>query len=235
MTESPYPVGYGRPPKHTRFQKGKSGNPGGKPGPKKRLKHRLDVALSDALDGDRWELRDAKPRRVIDAFARKVVLDALEGRGSAQRLVLAILDGEEGGAAEESGGEDLDVSIPRSPGGDGQARGECEGAIAEESRGGADEESEEDDEEAGDEDPFVFEDEDARRVLGDRYDEFKTRFERAMNEGDAEAFVDLAADFGDTRFDAAGNVRENSLSEGVSKKAGVDSRGGAEAPQKTYR
>ncbi|HEX3432336.1 MAG TPA: DUF5681 domain-containing protein [Rhizomicrobium sp.] len=104
MSESNSQVGYGRPPRNTQFQKGTSGNPGGKPGPKKRLKRQFDAALSGALQGSRWTLKDAKPANVIQAFARKVALDALDGRASAQKLVLTILDG------EESTGDGLDAA-----------------------------------------------------------------------------------------------------------------------------
>jgi hypothetical protein len=106
MNESPDPVGYGRPPRHTRFQKGQSGNPGGKPGPKKRLKHQFDAALSGALNDTRQALRDAKPTKVIEALARKLAIDALEGRPSALRLLLSILDGEDGQAPDRPPGSD---------------------------------------------------------------------------------------------------------------------------------
>jgi hypothetical protein len=73
-----------------------------------------------------------------------------------------------------------------------------------------DEESEEDaEEENGAEDRFVFDDEDAQQVLGDRYDEFKERFERAVNANNLDALADLAADFGSTQFPAAGNSEGN--------------------------
>jgi hypothetical protein len=106
MSESPDPVGYGRPPRHTRFQKGQSGNPGGKPGPKKRLKHQFDAALSGALNDTRQALRDAKPTKVIEAVARKLAIDALEGRPSALRLLLSILDGEDGQTPDGTTGND---------------------------------------------------------------------------------------------------------------------------------
>ena len=41
--ENDYKVGPGRPPLHTRFRKGKSGNPGG------RSKKKLHALLTDAL------------------------------------------------------------------------------------------------------------------------------------------------------------------------------------------
>lgn len=102
MSETPQTVGYGRPPVHTRFQKGRSGNPGGKAGPEKRLKRRFRAAVSGVFEGDRWELKDARPRTVMEALARKVALDALDGRASAQRLLLSILDGGESEPAEST-------------------------------------------------------------------------------------------------------------------------------------
>ena len=104
MTKSPYPVGYGLPPRHTRFQKGQSGNPGGRPGPKKLLKHDFDAALSAALNGNEEALRQSKPARLIESLARRVVLHALDGPPSAQRLVLSILR-EDGDAAAEGSKE----------------------------------------------------------------------------------------------------------------------------------
>jgi len=178
MSGPPYSIGYGRPPEHTRFRKGQSGNPSGKPGQKKRLRNQFDAALGGALDGDRQALRDAKPTKVIEALARKVALDALDaldGRASAQKLVLEILDGEDRGGAEKS----TDAAV-------------------EESRNETDEEDEQEaDEENGEEERFVFEDESARQLFGDRYSEFKERFERAVNAVDIDALCDLAADFGD--------------------------------------
>jgi len=44
-----YEVGYGRPPKHTRFTKGQSGNPRGRPSGSRALKTDLDEALKAML------------------------------------------------------------------------------------------------------------------------------------------------------------------------------------------
>jgi len=106
MSEPSYPVGYGRPPRDTQFRKGQSGNPGGKPGPKKRLKHQFDAALGGVLNDTREALRDAKPTKVIEALARKLAVDALEGRPSAQRLLLSILDDEDGETPDAPPGSD---------------------------------------------------------------------------------------------------------------------------------
>jgi hypothetical protein len=114
MSDSPTTVGYGRPPEHTRFQKGQSGNPGGRAGPKTLAKQVFDAAIGEAIHADRWALKDSRPAKVIEAFARRIALDAVDGRPSAQRLLLSILrqDGEAasaepapGSSAEESARE----------------------------------------------------------------------------------------------------------------------------------
>jgi hypothetical protein len=44
-----YEVGYGKPPLHTRFQKGKSGNPKGRPRGKKNMSTLLSTALNASI------------------------------------------------------------------------------------------------------------------------------------------------------------------------------------------
>jgi hypothetical protein len=85
-----YEVGYGCPPRHTRFQKGKSGNPSG------RRKY------SDSLRGQQLlaqELRRAYSVREGDkveripasqAILRSIVLSALKGKPSAQRMLFEV-------------------------------------------------------------------------------------------------------------------------------------------------
>jgi Family of unknown function (DUF5681) len=53
-----YKVGPGRPPLHTRFQKGQSGNPGG------RSKKQLHALLADALNEQVFVTIDGERRRI---------------------------------------------------------------------------------------------------------------------------------------------------------------------------
>jgi hypothetical protein len=47
--ERDYEVGYGRPPRHTRFELGRSGNPRGRPGGSKNLSTLLSEALQEPV------------------------------------------------------------------------------------------------------------------------------------------------------------------------------------------
>jgi len=47
--EADYEVGYGKPPRHTRFAKGQSGNPRGRPAGAKNLRTLLSEALNETV------------------------------------------------------------------------------------------------------------------------------------------------------------------------------------------
>jgi len=68
-----YPVGYGKPPKHSQFQRGESGNPKGRPkaskGLKTELREELGELVSVTIDGK--TRRVSKRRLVIKALAAK--------------------------------------------------------------------------------------------------------------------------------------------------------------------
>ena len=88
--QSDYEVGYGKPPRHTRFKKGQSGNPRGRPCGSKNLKTLLSEALNEPVivteNGRRRKItkREAIVREVInncsgtpDLRAVKIVFDLL--------------------------------------------------------------------------------------------------------------------------------------------------------------
>ena len=92
--DSSYTVGRGKPPLHTRFQKGQSGNPSGKPGPAKLARQRFQRALFAALEGEAADLKQSLPRGILDVLVRRLALDAVGGRIAAVKVILSELDKE---------------------------------------------------------------------------------------------------------------------------------------------
>src|SRR5262249_31250053 len=90
-TSASYDVGYRKPPRHTQFQKGQSGNPGGRP--RGSSGRRLEgLALSEAYrpivvmeDGR------AEPMVAIQAVLRRQLQIAASGNVRAQRDSLAMI------------------------------------------------------------------------------------------------------------------------------------------------
>jgi hypothetical protein len=86
---APYQVGYGKPPLHTRFQKGKSGNPSGRPR-RAATERAKALALKEAYravtltQGDSVESLPA-----IQAVLRSQFVLAVKGNAQAQRAFLA--------------------------------------------------------------------------------------------------------------------------------------------------
>jgi hypothetical protein len=80
-------IGYGKPPQHTQFKKGKSGNPRGRP--KKELTTFLDIA--DYVGNKRvttYERGRRKQIGLVEASLNKLFADALRGEPYAMRLVI---------------------------------------------------------------------------------------------------------------------------------------------------
>jgi hypothetical protein len=102
-----YDVGYGKPPKHTQFRKGQSGNPGGRPRRDKchdvrRLKAlTLQEAYRGVIIGE-----GGVPVPAIQAILRSQIKLAINGDFRAQRALLTAVEGfenedEEAAALEE--------------------------------------------------------------------------------------------------------------------------------------
>jgi hypothetical protein len=79
-----YKVGYRRPPKHTRFKKGQSGNPRGRP--RKAAPPVEDVFRK--VMATPVKLSDGRRVSVIEAALRKLVKDALSGDRQALKVLL---------------------------------------------------------------------------------------------------------------------------------------------------
>ena len=90
-SDDEYKVGYGKPPVHTRFRKGQSGNPGGRPrgvtaGRATALALKEAYRLVTVREGDKVMALPA-----IQAVLRSQVALAAKGNGPAQRTVIATI------------------------------------------------------------------------------------------------------------------------------------------------
>ena len=84
-----YKVGYGKPPRHTRFQPGESGNPKGRPKGTKNLATDLSEELAEKIvvnEGGK-QLKISKQRAMIKSLLAK----ALKGDTRAATVLLKLL------------------------------------------------------------------------------------------------------------------------------------------------
>jgi hypothetical protein len=90
-TSGNYEVGYGRPPRHTRFQKGRSGNPSGRPKGSRNVATLLKQQLNE-----RVEVREKGRLRKItklEAIVTQLVNKAATGDQRAIELLLTWIPG----------------------------------------------------------------------------------------------------------------------------------------------
>jgi hypothetical protein len=87
--ERDYPVGYGKPPEHTRFKKGHTGNPQGRP---RRAKN-LATLLGAALDGKVTVTEHGRRRRITkrEAMIAQLVNRSAQADLKAMAIVLGMM------------------------------------------------------------------------------------------------------------------------------------------------
>ncbi len=78
MTDKPHNR-RNNPPEHTRFKKGVSGNPSGKPGPKKLWQRQFMLEFDRACDMHPDTLATMQPQNEIECEVQKLVLGAIRG------------------------------------------------------------------------------------------------------------------------------------------------------------
>ncbi|MDQ8699206.1 DUF5681 domain-containing protein [Hyphomicrobium sp. LHD-15] len=85
-----YDVGYGKPPKHSRFKRGQSGNPKGRP----KGARNLDVAVQEELKQLVTVRENGRARRLSkrDVIAKSLVNKAVQGDLKALQLILSKAD-----------------------------------------------------------------------------------------------------------------------------------------------
>jgi hypothetical protein len=92
--EHDYEVGYGKPPRHTRFMKGQSGNPRGRPPGAKSTKTLLSEVLNQLLIVTENGGRRKVSKR--EAFITQVVNGSAKGNFKAIQILLGMLRDIEG-------------------------------------------------------------------------------------------------------------------------------------------
>ena len=107
-----YSVGYGKPPLHTRFQKGRSGNPKGRP----RGKKNMSTLLSAALHAWIIVVENGRRKKITkrEAILTQLVNKSASADLKATQIVLAMLrelDGLAGGAAGPAAFTEVDQEI----------------------------------------------------------------------------------------------------------------------------
>ena len=87
--ESAYAVGYGKPPRHSRFEPGQSGNPRGRPPGSKNLSSLLKKALDEPV----IVVENNRRRRIAkrEAIVTQFVNQSAKGDLKATQLLLSIL------------------------------------------------------------------------------------------------------------------------------------------------
>ena len=113
-TPRDYLVGYGKPPLHTRFQKGRSGNPKGRP----RGRKNMSTLLSDALNGSVIVVENGRRKKITkrEAIVTQLVNKSASADLKATQIVLAMLrdvESQADGSADPAAFTEADQQIIR--------------------------------------------------------------------------------------------------------------------------
>ncbi len=114
-TSTDYEVGYKKPPKHTRFQPGQSGNPRGRPKGTKNLKTDLMEELGEKIvvrEGDRSQ-KVSKQRALLKSVVNRAIQGDARATAIALSTMMRLLDTGEGAPDVEDGLLDDELSILR--------------------------------------------------------------------------------------------------------------------------
>ena len=109
-----YEVGYGKPPLHTRFQKGKSGNPRGRP----RGKKNMSTLLSTALNASIVVVTNGRRKKITkrEAIVTQLVNKSAAADLKATQMVLTMLrelESQDDGSADPAVFTEADHEIIR--------------------------------------------------------------------------------------------------------------------------
>ena len=96
-----YDVGYGKPPKHTRFKPGKSGNPKGRPKVRKNFRALLAEALFKKVTvSDGGQIREISR---VEALLTALVAKAIKGDARSLETLLRLMQQHFPGGDEDAG------------------------------------------------------------------------------------------------------------------------------------
>jgi hypothetical protein len=90
MTDKPHNR-RNNPPEHTRFKKGISGNPSGKPGPKKLRQRQFMLEFDRACDMHPDTLAAMEPQNEVERDVQKLVLGAIRGDTRSVHMFFALI------------------------------------------------------------------------------------------------------------------------------------------------